>query len=336
MQVACLERVLDGAVDVAVLRVPEAGPAVQVGDGVRGQPLDAAEEHAPEEVVIAVPVAPRVERDHEDVAPFQRLEDPRAVLAAGDRVADGAGELLEHGGRDQELLDVGVLTGGDLVPEVLDEEAVVDRHAREDLGAVGPVAQRQPHQVQPCHPPFGARLHAGQLVSGERERVPAVEELGRLRVAEPQLLRPELGDLGLRPEPAEPQRRVGLARDDDVGVGRETSEEIAEVPVDRPLSDLVVVVEDDRQRRPHTGELVDDDGQDLVGEGDARRAQPACGGARKLGRGVADGGHEIGPEADGVVVALVDACTTRPAPGSARPTPRGRSSCPTRWERTRR
>ena len=156
MHVARLEGVLDGAVDLAVLRVPGARPAVQIGDDVRGQPLDAAEEHAAEEVVVAVPVAPRVERDHEDVAPLERLEDPRAVLATGDGVADGAGELLEHGGRDEELLDVGVQTGGDLVPEVLDEEAVVDRHAREDLGAIAPVAQRQPDEVQSGDPPLGA------------------------------------------------------------------------------------------------------------------------------------------------------------------------------------
>ena len=145
--------------------------------------------------------------------------------------------------------------------------------------------------------------------------MPAVEELGGLRVAEPELLRAELDDVGLRPEPAEPQWRVGLARDDDVGMRREPGKEVAEVPVDRRLGDLVVVVEDDRERRPHAGELVDDDGQDLVGEGHAGGAQPASRGARKLGRGVADGGHEIGPEADRVVVAPVDRVPRDPRRG---------------------
>ena len=59
--------------------------------------------------------------------------------------------------------------------------------------------------------------------------MPAVEELGGLRVAEPQLRRAELGDLGLRTEAAEPQRRVGLPRDDDVDLRREPLEQVAEV-----------------------------------------------------------------------------------------------------------
>ena len=87
------ERVPDRIRDEVVGGVPGAGPPVQVRHlvGVLGE--QARAEDVGEQVVVAVPGALGVERDEEEVAALEVLQRPGAVGAAGDGVAQGAGEV---------------------------------------------------------------------------------------------------------------------------------------------------------------------------------------------------------------------------------------------------
>jgi hypothetical protein len=51
-----------------------------------------------EEVVVAVPAAAVVERDHEQVGAVQRLEHGLPAVLAGDGVAQGAAQPVQDGG----------------------------------------------------------------------------------------------------------------------------------------------------------------------------------------------------------------------------------------------
>ena len=87
-------------------------------------------EHVGEQVVIAVPVAAVVERDEEQVRPIELLERRPPAGSAGDRVAERAGQPVEHRGLQQERSDLFGLAVEHLLDEVVDDEAVVAGEVR--------------------------------------------------------------------------------------------------------------------------------------------------------------------------------------------------------------
>ena len=115
---------------------PGARTAVQVGDALGRVALELADEHGAEQRVVAEPAPLGVERDDEQVAALERAQHVGAVAALDDGVAERARQALEHRGAHQELARLGRLLGDDLVPQVVDEEAVVDRQAGQEGGAI--------------------------------------------------------------------------------------------------------------------------------------------------------------------------------------------------------
>ena len=77
----------------AVLGVPAAGGPVQLGHPVRMLGEEPGAQCVGEQVVVAVPPALVVERDDEQVLALEGLEHRLAVVAAGQRVAQRAGQL---------------------------------------------------------------------------------------------------------------------------------------------------------------------------------------------------------------------------------------------------
>ena len=138
--VAAGERVPDGVGQQAVLGVPVgwpracSSPTRSACSG--GQP---GAQRVGEEVVVAVPPALVVERDDEQVLALEGLEHRLTVGAAGQRVAEAAGQLVEHGGVEQERAHLVRLAVQHLLDEVVEDEPVA---AGEGLDEPGDVAGR--------------------------------------------------------------------------------------------------------------------------------------------------------------------------------------------------
>ena len=79
VDVAGSQGVLDGRGGVAVLLVPRAGAAVQLGRLAGELVEEPGLEHVGEEVVVAVPASLVVERHQEEVVAVERLEHRPAV-----------------------------------------------------------------------------------------------------------------------------------------------------------------------------------------------------------------------------------------------------------------
>jgi hypothetical protein len=69
VHVAGDDRVLDRLEGEAVVRVPLAGSAVKVGNGLRLQPRELAGEDPAEHLMEPIPTRCRAQRDEEDVRP---------------------------------------------------------------------------------------------------------------------------------------------------------------------------------------------------------------------------------------------------------------------------
>ena len=98
--------VADGHGLLTVLLVPLAGPPVQARH-LTGLLVEQPRlQHVGEQVVVAVPLAAVVERDQEQVAPVQRLQDRLAAGAPGDGIAQRTAQPVQDRGLQQEGPDI--------------------------------------------------------------------------------------------------------------------------------------------------------------------------------------------------------------------------------------
>ena len=103
--------VADGVAGHAVLGEPIGGSAVAgagIAAGLQAEPVG-------EQMVIAEPLAPMVERDDEQVQPIELVEPVLGILDTGDGLAQAGVEPIEDRGGVQEVMQVSGKPGQDLV-----------------------------------------------------------------------------------------------------------------------------------------------------------------------------------------------------------------------------
>ena len=207
LRVAGVDRVVDRAIGVAGSRVPVARPPVQLGLALRSRATELRLEHVSEERVIAVGPVRVVERDDEQVRARHVPQHVAGPAAMQDRVAHGAGQLVEH----RRLLEEGELLGVEpaeqLVAHVVRKEPIVSAEARDRTVDVLVAVDRQGGEIEPGRPALGAlEQHVGVL----RLEVDSHQAQHRHRLAprHHEVARPEVEQPPLRTQA--PDREVGL------------------------------------------------------------------------------------------------------------------------------
>ena len=289
--------------------VPGTGSSVQVRHlvGVLGQQTRA--QHVGEQVVVAVPGAFRIERHHEQVVALELLQRAGRAGAAGHRVAQGTGELVEERSTEQERVHLAGLPGQHLVGEVVDDEPVAAGEGLDEGGhrvTLADAAEGEAGELQPGDPALRALVEGGHVGSREVEPHHLVQEVAGLGPGQPQVDCPELRELPTRAEPRQGEGRVGAGREHQVELGRGVVEEERHRLVHLGRADGVVVVEHLdplRLRCPggSAGHLVDEPGQ---GVGD-RGARGVRTGRADIEAASREGRHQVGQEPGQVVVVLV-------------------------------
>ena len=132
VDVAGRERVADRGFEVSGLLVPAAGPPMQHRHVLGALGEEPGEQHVGEQVVVAVPAALVIERNEEQVASFQRLEEAASAGSCGDRVAQGTAQAIQDGGVQQEPAQVCRLLVEHLVDQVVHDEPVVPGEGRDE------------------------------------------------------------------------------------------------------------------------------------------------------------------------------------------------------------
>ncbi len=301
------ERVPDRLRRLAVCLPPGAGAAVQLGHVVGMLVEQAGPEQVGEQVVVAVPAPPVVERDEEQVGALERLEHRRPARAAGDRVAQRAGEPVEDGGPEEEVPDGVGLALEDLVGEVVDDVAVVARERRDERGDILASPHRDRGELESRDPALRPRLERVHVGARERESHPVVEVRGRLVGREPEVGGADLDELAPGTHAGERQRRVGAGEDRPGGPGAAGGRAGRRDPrrsrgasmtwrssstITRSPATVCQVVERARRSRGRPGP-----GRPPGGRG---AASPTP------GSDPGDGGDDVGPERGGLVVGRLE------------------------------
>ena len=105
----CIARRLsvgDGRLRLAIVLAPGRRPEVQLGDVGRLASPQLRRQQVAEQLVIAEPLPPAVERHHQQIAALQPLQDVARSLSTGDRVAQRTAQAVEDR-RAGEKQDVG-------------------------------------------------------------------------------------------------------------------------------------------------------------------------------------------------------------------------------------
>ena len=120
-------------------------------------------QHVGEEMVVAVPKAPVVERDQEQVRPIEGLEHGPTIVLTRHGIAERAVQPAQDRRVEQKAPNMLRLTLQDLTDQVVDDVPVVAREAGDEAGDVSSSLHRQRCQLERGDPSFGASLQSGDV-----------------------------------------------------------------------------------------------------------------------------------------------------------------------------
>jgi hypothetical protein len=298
------EGVANGIGAEPVRRVPLAGAAMPSSNRARLLRQGVRSQHVGKEVVVAVPDPLVVQPHHEQVAAFQRVEQPGAILPAGDGVAQRPTQAIEHGGLQQERPHRFRLPRQHLLDEVVHDVAIVAGEGLDEAGNVIAPAHREGGQLEPGDPAFRPLLQGFDIFRREIEVHRLAQERRRFRCGEAQIGDAQLGHLAAGAQAGEGELRILAGGDDQVQLRRQVIEQEGHRLVDRPRIDRVVVIQHENEAIRQGGELVEEGRQDRF-DRRLRRLQHSCNPGTGICGNRLDRRHEVGEEPRRVVVSLV-------------------------------
>ena len=144
--------------------------------------------------MVAKPRPLGVQRDHKRVRVLELQQDPFRARAAGQQIGQLAVDAIEHGGTQQQLLDVVRLALQHLGEQVLGDRAVAAGELRHEALRVGVTGERDRRQPQARGPPFGPLVQQRRPGLGQRD-ARGLEQLAGFALGEAQICCADLGQL---------------------------------------------------------------------------------------------------------------------------------------------
>ena len=156
-------RLADGFDDVAVLLVPLGGRPMERIDHPGGGSLQLEAQQVGEQVVVAEPRAPGVDRRDEGVGVGEARQDGLRRRRPGQVVRERAVDPVEHRRAQQQLAHLGPLTLEDLRHQIRRHGPLTAGELADELVRIGMPGQRERRQAQargPALRPVAEERHA--------------------------------------------------------------------------------------------------------------------------------------------------------------------------------
>ena len=217
-------RVADRLHHVPVGLQPLGGRSVQRLDQRRVEPPQLETQQIGEQVVVAEPRPPDIQRGHERAGVLELLQHSLGSRAAGQEVGQRAADALQHGRTQQEIADLGRLALEHLGQQVPRDRALAAGElAHEPLG-IGMLGERDRRQPQTRRPALGTVVQQRQIRIRERDPGP-LQQLARLFAREAKSRGPDLGQGTRHAEAMQAERGFRTGYKHDPRLWRQPSEE---------------------------------------------------------------------------------------------------------------
>ena len=257
-------------------------------------------------MVVAVPLAPVVEGNQEQVSSVEGLEHGLAAVLGGDGLAQRAMQSAQDGGVQQEGAKMVGLALQDFLGQVVDDVAVVPGESRDEASDVVSAPQGERRQLDRGDPPFGPPVEGGDLLGRQVEPHHLIEVLRCLVGREAQIGGADLDQLAPSSQPRHRQRRVGTAGEHEVQLRRQVLQQEGHPVLDLARLDEVVVVEQQHHLVRQGVEVVEQRGEDHLDRRRLGRLQERERIVTDAGPGRPERRDHVRPEHCGIVVALVE------------------------------
>ncbi len=239
-------RVADRRHDVPVLLEPSGRRPVQAFNELGVDAPELELEQIGEQVVIAKPRAPHIERGDERVGVLELLQDPLRSRSARQMVGQRAAHAIQQRGPQQQLAHRLGLALQHLRDQVVGHGPLAARELGHEPLGIGMPGKRDGGQPQARRPPLGALVEPGHATVGELDPG-RLQQLPCLREREPEVRSADLDQLARQPQPVQPQARL-LARAQHHPQGRRPSRQQHFQPLARLGGPQLVQVVDDEHR----------------------------------------------------------------------------------------
>ena len=295
--------VTDRLDQVPVFRVPPGGGRVQRGQFGRSAAPQLQLQQVGEQLVVAEPGPPRIQRGHERVGLLELLQQPLPARPSGEQVGQFAVHPVEHRGPQQQPPDLLRLPVEHLGQQVLRHRPLAAGKLGREPVRVRKPGQRQRRQPQPRRPALGALIQQlegwpGQLYPGRFEHCPCLPQ------GEAQVGYADLGELSRQPQPVQAQPQVMAGGEHEPQPGGRTHEQQLQLAQRLGRAQLVHVVDDQPDSLAEAADIGEQPLHDRV------TVQVGRGGQRphqlRPGRGLPQRGEHRQPEPLRVALLALD------------------------------
>ena len=186
---------------------PARRSVVEGADGARLDGLQSVAQRLAKQEVIPVPASVGIQRHEEQIRPFELLQHGLAVLAAGDGVAEVAGEPVEDRGVQQKLLERLRLAMEHLLDHIVEHVAMTAGEASQHGRWIGLAVEGKRCELESGGPTLRRGRERVDQVSREHPPQSFGQECGRLLDVKAEEIGVDLGELTASPQPRQGQRR---------------------------------------------------------------------------------------------------------------------------------
>ena len=200
-----------------------------------------------EQMVIAIPLLARVQRDQEHVRARELRQHRSRVVATEDRVAQLGREPSQHRSALQKVPGVGRERAQNLIGQVVGDVPGAADECQHTLIGVLEVTKPQRRQVLPGRPALRTLDEQLDALVGQRDPL-THHQLMRFVDRERQLARANLHQRPSRPQARHADRRVRARRREHAHVVRQSLDRVADRSKRTLAPDRVQIIEHDRYR----------------------------------------------------------------------------------------
>src|SRR6478752_3004450 len=196
-------------------------------------------------MVVSIPVAPRVERDEEEIRALEFGEQPMRIVCAEYRVARLGGEPVEYRCLQEKVSRLVVDRLEHLGCQIVGDVAVRGGELSDAVARLVDACEPERGETDACRPAFGSLDEDLDVVLSDGDTCTLDDELVCLRGGERDLPRAQLAESTPGPQSAEPPAWIRSGRDDHPRGRWKTLGGVAERTQAVLRTDAIEVVEND-------------------------------------------------------------------------------------------
>ena len=215
--------------------------------------------------MIAIPLAPVIERHDEQIAALQCFQHFSAVVPPCNRITQGTTQAAQNGGLQQEAAYTFRLVLQNFFGQIIQDKTVAAGKGFDEAGSVFMPPHGDRRELQTGDPSFGAGLQSGDISGREIQAHHPVKKFGGFGGGKAQIGGAQFSQLTAGTQPCQRERRILTGGDQQVHLPWQVFKQKSKSVVDRFKINHMVVIQYQEKMIRNGGYLIEQDCQNKFG-----------------------------------------------------------------------